>query len=320
MTKEKRYAIGIDIGGTYIKSGLVDQKGNIIDKEKRPIDKDNKHEFFEQFLVLQDYWKKNSKDAELIGIGVGIPGFINHKTGVLDQSPNLPVIDNSKIFREFNNLLSLPVVVDNDANAAAYGEFWAGGGHDAECLILLTLGTGIGGGIVWNGNVWHGFSGYAGEIGHTKINVSKGILCNCGQRGCLESEFGAAAMIRKAKMGLVEGRKSVLDSEEYPLKGKFIVKAAKDGDELAGEIINTGCRYLGMVIGNLINIFNPDQIVLGGGIIASSDYILPIIMEGVKESAIAGPFAGAKIKPSKLGNDAGLLGAAGLAWKKWEKK
>lgn len=309
----QQYAVGIDIGGTYIKSGLVAGTGEVIRKERWPIRKNTREEFYQQFEDLIQFWRDDCTDAELIGIGIGIPGFINHKTGVLDQSPNLPVVNGAHIFDDLNSMLSLPAVIDNDANAASWGEYWAGGGRGAELLILLTLGTGIGGGIVWNGEIWHGADGYAGEIGHTVI-VPDGEPCNCGKRGCIEAQFSASAMIRDASKGIANGRLTSLTQISEPLMGKHILQAAGNGDELALEIVTRGTRYLGMTIAGLINIFNPDQIVLGGGIIAAADLIMPLILKSAEEHAIKGPFKTCTIRPSVLGNDAGLIGSAGLVW------
>lgn len=305
-------AIGIDIGGTYVKSGLVNERGEVVRKEQRPVRKATAQEFYELFAELVAFWK-NGTDAELIGVGVGVPGFINHKTGVLDQSPNLHALDGMRIFEELGARARMPVAVDNDANAAAWGEYWAGEGKGAELMILLTLGSGVGGGIVWNGAVWHGVRGYAGEPGHTIIHPD-GEPCGCGHRGCIESVFSATAFIRKTREAIAAGRATSLTAIDEPLKGKHVLDAAAAGDAVAKEIVDSGCRSLGMSIGNLINLLNPDQVVLGGGIIAAAEYLMPKILAGAEESAIAGALASCRIRPSHLGNDAGLIGAAGLAW------
>jgi glucokinase len=312
--EKNRLAVGIDIGGTYVKSGLVDRDGRVLHKEQRPVRKATPQEFYDLFTELVNFWRGETT-AELIGIGVGVPGFINHKTGVLDQSPNLHALDGMRIFAELEQRAALPVAVDNDANAAAWGEYWAGEGKGAELMILLTLGSGVGGGIVWNGAVWHGACGYAGEPGHMIIHPD-GEHCGCGHFGCIESVFSATAFIRKTQAAIAAGRATSLAAVTEPLKGKHVLDAAAAGDAVAREIVDSGSRSLGMSIGNLLNLLNPDQIVLGGGIIAAADYLMPKILAGVAESAIAGALASCRIRPSHLGNDAGLIGAAGLAWAK----
>ncbi len=315
MEKKEALAIGIDVGGSFIKAGLVTRSADIVEKVRWPIDKGRREDFYRQVAELTRHLEGLAENAEIVGAGIGVPGFINRRNGRIEQSPNLTVIDGAPIFDDLKARLSLPLVVDNDANAAAWGEYWAGGGGGAELLILLTLGSGIGGGIVWGGRVWHGAVGYGGEIGHTVITPG-GPLCNCGKRGCIEVEFSDTAFARKAREAIDAGRATSLAG----LGGKRIVardvtEAAKTGDDVALEIVSSSSRLLGMVIANLINAFNPDMIVLGGGIIAAADLLMPLIMEGVKEQAIPGALASCRIGAGRLGNDAGLLGAAGLVWR-----
>ncbi len=313
--REKGLAIGIDVGGSFLKAGLVARSGEIVKRIQWPIKKETREEFYLQVAELVDHLKGDAGDAEVIGVGIGVPGFINHRTGRIEQSPNLKVINGAPIFDDFKSRLPFPAVIDNDANAAAWGEYWVGGGGDAELLILLTLGSGIGGGIIWGGKVWHGAIGYGGEIGHTVITPD-GPPCNCGMRGCIEAEFSDTAFRRKAREAIDAGRSTSLASlGDKLIRAKDVTDAAKAGDDVALEIITSSSRLLGMVVANLVNSFNPDQIVLGGGIIAAADLLMPLIMEGVRERAIPGALESCQIRASELGNNAGLLGAAGLAWR-----
>lgn len=317
MGDRKKLAVGIDVGGSFLKSGLVTSGGEIVFRDRRPIRKETREQFYEQLGEMAGYLTENSGGAEVVGIGIGIPGFINRRHRHLEQSPNLQVINGAPIFDDIEKAVPLPAVIDNDANSAAWGEYWAGGGKGAELLVLLTLGSGIGGGIVWGGRVWRGVIGYGGEPGHMVITPD-GPLCNCGMHGCIEAEFSQTAFARKVREAIDAGQEtSLAELGDKRIYAKDVTDAAAAGDAVALEIISTSSRLLGMAIGNIINLLNPDQIVLGGGIIAAKDLIMPLIMQGVNERAIPGALEACEIRPSVLGNDAGLLGAAGLAWQEF---
>ena len=315
MSDNKRLAIGIDIGGSFFKAGLVTADGKIVKRDRLPVKKERREEFYGQLRELVDEMMSLAGVDEIIGVGVGVPGFINLRTGRIEQSPNLQIINGAPIFDDLRELMPLPVAVDNDANAAAWGEYWVGGGGSAELLVLLTLGSGIGGGIVWRGDIWRGAIGYGGEIGHTVITPG-GPPCLCGKRGCIEAEFGDTAFARKAREAIAAGRDTILaEKRNGRIYGKDVTDAASAGDEVAREIVVSSSRLLGLTIGNIINALNPDQVVLGGGLIAAAELLMPLIMSGVEEQAIPGALASCDVRPSTLGNDAGLLGAAGLVWK-----
>ncbi len=316
-TEETKLALGVDVGGSFLKAGLVTSEGVIVEREHRPVRKQTRELFYGALRELAEEMVEHANGAEIVGMGVGMPGFIHRVRGTIEQSPNLQVINGAPIFDDLNELLPLPVVIDNDANAAAWGEYWAGGGSGAELLILLTLGSGIGGGIVWRGDVWRGVIGYGGEIGHTVI-TPRGPLCNCGKRGCIEAEFSDTAFARKAREAIGAGKPTVLaEIGDARIFGKSVTDAAEEGDPVALEIVTESSYLLGQVVGNLVNALNPDQIVLGGGLIAAAELLMPLIMKGVEDRAISGALEACDVRPSVLGNDAGLLGAAGLAWQKF---
>jgi len=200
MSDKKRLAIGIDIGGSFFKAGFVTEDGKIVERDRLPVRKERREEFYGQLRELVDEMMSSAGADEIIGVGIGVPGFINLRTGRIEQSPNLQIINGAPIFDDLQDLMPMPVAVDNDANAAAWGEYWVGGGGSAELLVLLTLGSGIGGGIVWRGDIWRGAIGYGGEIGHTVITPG-GPPCLCGKRGCIEAEFGDTAFARKGSRG-----------------------------------------------------------------------------------------------------------------------
>jgi glucokinase len=317
MSERSEYpAVGIDVGGSFLKAGLVTATGEVVERVRRPVRKETREQFYAQLRELVESLIELAGDEGPIGAGIGIPGFIDRRDGRIEQSPNLPIIDGAPIIADLEGLLPIPVTIDNDANAAAWGEYWVGGGGDAELLVLLTLGSGIGGGIVWRGRVWHGAIGFAGEIGHTVISPG-GSMCSCGRSGCIEAEFGDAAFARKASEALEAGREtSLAEKGEGRIYGKDVTDAAAAGDEVAHEIVESSSLLLGATVANVINMLNPDLVVLGGGLIGAADLLMPMIMEGVERHAISGALAACRVRPSALGNDAGLLGAAGLVLRK----
>ena len=317
--KPEKLALGIDVGGSFLKAGLVAEDGEIVERLRWEIDKESLERFYRQLEELVGHLTGLAGGAEVVGAGIGVPGFISRRSGLIEQSPNLQIVNGAPIFTDIKALISLPVVVvDNDANAAAWGEYWVGGGSGAGLLILLTLGSGIGGGIVWGGRIWHGAVGFGGEIGHTVITPD-GPSCYCGLRGCIEAEFSDTAFARKALEAMEAGWETSLSKAgKKRIHAKDVTDAAEAGDGVALQIVASSSRLLGMTIANLINAFNPDQIVLGGGIIAAAELLMPLIFLGVAERAIPGALESCRVRPSSLGNDAGLLGAAGLAWQELE--
>ena len=313
MSEKRAVAIGVDIGGSFFKAGLVTRQGEIVARERLPVRKEKPEDFYAQLCDLVNIMIGKAGDDEIVGLGIGVAGWINRSNGRIEQSPNIHILDGTAIFDDMAKHLPLPAVVDNDANVAAWGEYLFGAGAGAELLVLLTLGSGIGGGIVWRGKIWRGTIGFGGELGHTVITPD-GPLCGCGRRGCLEAEFSDTAFARKAKEAIEAGRATSLASIKDRIYGKAVTDAAVAGDEVALEIVTTSSRLLGLAVANIINGFNPDHVVLGGGLIAAADLLMPRIMAGVKEQALVGALAACDVRPSTLGNSAGLLGAAGLAW------
>jgi len=319
----KEYAIGIDLGGTFIKGGVLDLDGNVVYKTSIETQSEKG-----QDGVLERMAELSRMVAAGAGItleqvrcvGVGSPGPLSTTRGIVYSAPNLPGWEDVAVVKKLEEKVKRPVFLENDANAAAYAENWVGAGEGASSMIMLTLGTGIGGGIVLNGNVWHGADDAAGELGHMSINFD-GPDCNCGGLGCLEAYASAPATVRRALKGIEEGRqtslKAILDKDEE-ITAKAIYEAAAAGDDFAKETIESTGRLLGIAIASFVNIFNPELVVLFGGLAGAGEMLFAPAREEVKRRAIRPASETVKIVPAKLGGDAGVIGAAGCALRRSE--
>ena len=246
--------------------------------------------------------------------------MIDLKNGVVLICPNIPCVVGVCLPRAVGEAIGregLSVVLENDANAAAYGEAWAGAGRDVDTLILMTLGTGIGGGIVLDGHIWHGAHGFAGELGHVTIEVD-GEACPCGNRGCVERYASAAAMERRFREAVESGKPSTLADtirDRGIATGREISEAAMAGDAAAREIIEETGRYLGVAATNVAHIFDPDMVVFAGGLTGAGDLLLDAIRREARSRMFEACRERVEIAFAELGNDAGLIGAAGWALK-----
>jgi glucokinase len=242
-------------------------------------------------------------DGRLAGVGVGVPGFISLKEGVIRNSNNLASLENFPIREEMSQRLGTPVILENDANAAALGEKWIGAGREFDDLVLLTLGTGIGGGVVADGNVVRGFLGMAGELGHITV-VPNGNPCGCGNRGCVEKHASATAVTAMAKLlGLGDA-----------LSAKQVADLAIAGNEKARTIFVSMGESLGIVLAMLINTFNFPLYLLSGGVIAAWDLFAPAMLDETRRRSFTFRTTNTRIEKGALGNEAGLYGAAYLPW------
>jgi glucokinase len=301
----KKVAIGIDLGGTNMRAGLVSQDGQILRKIKEPTSGD--------ILVLITKAIEKLFSEECAGIGFGVAGLIDREHRSVLTSPNLPDIQKIDFVHELGERFQVPVTIENDANAAAFGEMWAGAGKNLSSFVFLTLGTGIGGGIIYNRKLLC----IAAEIGHMCINAD-GEKCPCGNYGCLESYASARAILSKAVCDLENGRESILreycGGNFYKLAAEDIFKAALDGDALARELLKNAGKYLGIGISNLINMMGPEAVILMGGLSGAWDiYVSEAIREASKR-AFRELFDKVKIMPSLLMDDAGIVGSAGLVF------
>ncbi|MET3291815.1 UNVERIFIED_CONTAM: glucokinase [Brevibacillus sp. OAP136] len=313
-----RFMVGIDIGGTSIKMGLLTPSGSMVGKLEQPtlveLGADSviqrTAEMVELLLQRSDVAKQ-----QLAGIGIGVPGPIDADSGVVHQAVNLHW-QRTELRTKMEALTGVRVFVENDANAAALGEMWQGAGTGATNLVMITLGTGVGGGIIVNGAITHGINGVAGEIGHITVDPTHGPLCNCGKRGCLENYASATGIIRAGREAAENGQSYVLAdilSEHNKLTAKDVIDAAKAGDPGATSVIDQAAYYLGLAFSHLIVLLNPAKIVVGGGVSASGPFLFDKIRE-VCQRFVPFPqaFASCDILPATLGNDAGIIGAAWL--------
>ena len=303
--------LGIDIGGTNLRGAIVNERGDISHRSDiKSGAKKGINVLMKNLLSFIDKYK----DFEPLAVGIGIPGIIDSKKGVLTQAPNIHGVHDFQIYEELNkHLYNLPFVLDNDANCLAAGEFWLGSLSNSNSLIMLTLGTGLGGGIILDGNIWHGEDGMAGEIGHIVIDPN-GPECNCGSHGCFESFVSAEAIRRNVKNS--DTLREKCQGTEKDLIPEKIMELALSGDTESMNIWKEIGKYLGIGTASLINLLNVDSIVIGGGISNAWDLFNESMFVELEARALRGPLQRVKIVKSGLGNDAGILGAAYLAMKK----
>ncbi len=297
-----QYAIGVDLGGTNLRAAAVSDSGEILDKVAALTDPSEGAARVVGDIVksIEELRKKHSR-FRLAGVGIGVPGFIRMAEGFIVGSHNLPCLNNYPIRDEIERLLGTPVLLENDANAAALGEKWIGAGRDVDDLVLLTLGTGIGGGIVCNGRVLHGFVGMAGELGHLTV-APNGNPCGCGNRGCVEKHASATA---------IESMANLLALGDH-LTAKDVYELAAKGDERARTIFASMGQSLGVALAMLINIFNFPLYLMSGGVLAAWDFFYPALIEEVRWRSFTYRNTETRIDKAALGNEAGLYGAAYL--------
>jgi glucokinase len=304
----------IDMGGTNIKLGIIDDAGEIIVKKSIP----TQPEMGSQNILnrIEENIRKTLKEndfslEDIEGIGVCCPGPMDPEKGIIFDMPNVPGWKDFPILDEMQKRFpGVKILVDNDANAAALGEWWIDCNRESSNLVFYTLGTGVGGGLILDGKLFHGSTGVAAELGHVTI-LPDGPFCGCGNRGCLEALASGTAIVRSAENMLKKFPESLLAKSEE-LTPEIIYNAAKQGDKLSKIIYNRIGIYLGIAIAGIINILNPDTVVLGGGIAAAHEFFLPALKDEVKERAFESHHQTAEIKISSLGSYAGLIGAAAL--------
>lgn len=317
----EKVAIGVDLGGTNIRAGIVDKDGNIVKKiESSTLVNNGKDVVIERLIEgikgLQDEVKREALDISAIGLGA--PGIISIEKGTVAFSPNLPDWLDVPLRDIVRDRTGLPVVLENDANAWAFGEKWIGAGRDLQDFILLTLGTGVGGGIICRGEILHGADGMAGEIGHITVNP-EGPRCGCGNNGCLEVYASAKGIIERTIEAIEGGAETELreiaEGNLYKISSEMVYQVAKDGDPLARDIMREMGRYLGIGMANLINIFNPEAIIIGGRVKEAWDLFIESAKKEIQKRSFNILSEKTKILKSPL-SEGGLIGAAGIALKK----
>ena len=308
----KKYGFGVDIGGTTIKMGFFETNGKLIDKWEIKTDTTNNGE-----NILSDVAKaidnKLAQEAiskdQIQGIGIGVPGPVR-ESSVVNRCVNLGwgVVN---VAEELSSLTGLDVKVGNDANVAALGEMWQGGAKGCKDVVMVTLGTGVGGGIIVDGKIVAGFNGAGGEIGHITVNPDEIEACNCGKYGCLEQYTSATGIVRMAKRKMAKSADETSLRKLENVTAKDIFDAAKEGDELAKELVDELGEILGSALSNIACVVNPEAIVIGGGVSKAGAILIDTIQEHFRENAF---FAcrETRFELATLGNDAGIYGCAAL--------
>ena len=304
-----KYVFGVDIGGTTVKLGLFDGQGQILDKWEIPTrtEDEGSHILPDIADSIREKMKRIDKDS-VVGVGVGAPGPIDSK-GVVHRAVNLGW-GTFSIKDTLEDLLNVPVMAGNDANVAALGEMWMGGGQGCRDLIMVTLGTGVGGGIIIDGRILTGSGGAGGEIGHMHVEDEDEESCNCGNKGCLEQYSSATGITRLANRLLAaSGRDSVLRGREVSAKSVF--DAVKAKDPLAVETAEKFGKYLGDALASIACVVNPEAIVIGGGVSKAGEILIDYIRPHYEKNVFHGSRE-VKFSLATLGNDAGIYGAAKL--------
>jgi len=313
-------AVGIDLGGTFIKSGVVDEKGEIIKKNQFPTmaEKGKKEIVLSQIEKAIDFCLEGLDKKEIAGIGIGTPGIVDDE-GIVYDAPNLPDWDDLPLKKVIEEKYNIKVAVENDVNTIAWGEYLFGAGKGSNTMICITLGTGLGGGIVKEGKLLRGGKYSAVEIGHITIDY-RGPKCKCGNYGCIERFVGRDYIVERAVKAIKEGKKTKIfelaDGKIKNITPKIISDAYKQGDEIAKDIwIDVGI-CLGAMFTSLVNLLNPDVIVIGGGISQAGEILFETIRKTIKERSMKILSENVKVVPAGLGIDSGIVASASLIFTK----
>ena len=310
-----KWIAGIDLGGTTTKIAFITNSGDIVHKWEIPTDNSNEGQNITSNIakaIDEKLSQIGETKEKLMGIGMGAPGPVDYETGIILNVVNLGWKDNYPLKDSLEEATSLPAAVENDANCAALGEMWSGAGNGAKDLVCVTLGTGVGGGVIANGNIIQGINGAAGEIGHITVIPSGGAPCNCGKTGCLETVASATGIVRLAEEAVKNSSSSSKLGELFRITAKDVFDAARDNDQLAQKVLNEVSFHLGLALANIGNTLNPDKIVLGGGVSKAGDILLDSVKENFEKFAFPAVRNSTEIDIATLGNDAGVLGAAWL--------
>lgn len=308
--------LATDLGGTNLRMAVVDSTGAVIFRNRRETPSTGSQSDIIAAIhsAIAECKRELGSEYEFAAFGAAVPAVVNSREGMIFRSPNLPELNDLPFARRFSDDLGIPVVLENDANAAAVGERWKGASQGVRNSIHVTLGTGVGGGIIIDGALVRGVDGTAGEIGHIAVEP-EGYPCGCGSRGCLEQYSSATAIVRIAKELMLEYPETSLRSnlELTPLD---VFEAGRRGDDLSLEVFRIVGTYLGIALGGLVNVLNPEVIVFGGGASAGWDLFIEHLRSEISRRAFPHPAERVRLMRSELGDDAGILGAAFLASEK----
>ena len=317
---DKTLAIGVDLGGTKIETVVADAAGNVYGEDLRPtLAAQGPDAVIARIVdsIRQACKSANIAPSDTLGIGISSPGPVKPKEGIVTDAPNLPGWHNIHITKLVSDAVGLPTLLENDANAAAYGECLFGAAMGLKHVVYVTLGTGIGGGLILDGKIYEGASGAAGEVGHL-IVLPDGPVCNCGNRGCVEALSAGPAIARDAAALIAAGNAPVLAelAAGKTLTAEIVLEAARQGDVEARGVLRRAGYYLGLGLTGLLNTFDPQALILGGGLTNLGDFYLAPAIETARAGAFPQIIADVLITTAKLGNRAGALGAAALVIKR----
>lgn len=310
----KKYKIGVDVGGTNVKVALVDKEGNIVYSDTVPTRAEMGYEYTISNMIkaIHDVMKESKIAKEFVeGIGFGFPGQIDCDNGIVRLAPNIPGWVNIPIADIVSKEFGIPVKVDNDVRCAALAELNYGAGKGAVNMICITVGTGIGSGLIVNGKLVRGASNAAGELGHIKLQMENGPLCGCGDHGCLEAFASGPAIVAMAEE-YVRGGKSTKYRElaKNEITPYYVCEAAKQGDVVAKKIFEIIGNYIGIGLASVVNLLNPEKIVIGGGVADAGDLLFEPIKETLKKRSMPIQGAAVEVVHAELGNTAGVIGAS----------
>lgn len=315
----KKYRVGIDLGGTNIKAGVVDENNCIVATAKRKTKAERPWQQIADDIIetaKEALTAANVDISDCKSVGIGTPGTVNAQTGVIVFAANFYNFENIPMGKYVEKGIGMPVSISNDANCAALGEYVAGAAKNAESTVLITLGTGVGGGVVFDGKVFEGGGPGGAELGHTTL-IAGGEACTCGRKGCFEAYASATALVREAKKAAIANPNSLLmklcEGNVENMNGVFPFTAARQNDEVALAVVNQYIEWLGEGIVNMINTFRPKIVLISGGICGEGEYLT----DPLNEYAAKYSFAGSRVEippiiAASLGNDAGIIGAASL--------
>ena len=298
-----KYAIAIDLGATHLRVAVIDATGILREKSVGSTSGKPSNQIIEDIAACVSELKSRWGIEHLAGIGIGVTGFLVLNQGLLILSPNLPGFENFPILSKLESALGTQVLLENDANAAALGERWVGAGVGLDDLVLISIGTGLGAGIIINGEILHGFAGLAGEVGHMTLYPDDS-LCTCGNVGCLENYASGRAIATIAKL-----------TDLGDLTSKDVLKLAKAGNERAQSVFSTMGKSLGIGIASLVNIFNSPLYLLSGGPVSAWDFFAPAMFEEISKRSLVFRTTNTVVKKAQLGEDSCLYGAAYLVFK-----
>jgi glucokinase len=302
--------VGIDIGATYLKSGIVSPEGRIWAQRIQNVEHESLSILIKQIVGQVDELRQADGTFHTLGVGVGIPALVSRNASHISISPAMPYLNGAEFKTQLEQSLQLPVWLENDANVGAYGEMLMGAAVGVNNFIYIAIGTRVGAAVVLDGKIFHGTSGYAGELGHVSVDP-EGKKCSCGGTGCLEKYVSAPSIAQRVEERISLNPSSALQIiTDRPVTAQDVSAAALVGDRMAAVIISEVGRYLGMAIANVINLLNPEMVVLGGGLMEAGDVLLKPTIEEVKRRALSPCYDDCRIIPGSLGTSAWVIGSS----------